>query len=713
MSKHLKMRLNHSSLWFCGFSLIIFANSVKSQTAFEVKNSTNDVLLHVENDGKIGIGVVFPTVKLEIGNGDLLLDNDFSIKFKNSLSVSKRLVSLDLNDNQIFGDETGSSTYLNSGEDIFLSTNGSEKFTILNGGNVGVGTTTPSEKIEVSGIIYSTIGGFKFPDGTIQITASGGTSNLWDESNGNIFRSTGNVGIGNTNPNSPLDVTGDINFTGNLLQNGSTFSVDDADADPNNEIQDLTLNGNNLGITGSSNTVILPNSSPWTDNGYGILFPASSGTVGIGSSIPGPQLAVEGDTKIAGDFSVVDGSSGGFNEELVVITDDGNDGVLSVYKNGAITSRIRGDGDSYFNGGNIGIGVQLPKNKLDISGAMVVGSGYAGLSAYTAPTDGMLVQGNVGIGTGTTNFGSFKLAVNGNSTFWGDVDFRDGSYGSNYLFSMYDNGNDGVFEVFKNNSTSIRLHGDGDSYINGGSVGIGTTTPEYKFQVTGGYVGFDSHIYHNGDSDTRISFLSDGIDFVVGDETYIRMYEGSNFMRFNVEADRQVDFKKESNDIVFRPATGTVTGGGNCNIGSFSYKWDNIYVTNLNYVNDNQISDRRLKENIKPVKYGLKSVLAIKPVAFDYKKEVFDSVEISEDLDKARKNQMGFMAQDIQKVIPEMVVLNDDTDFYELQPTELIPVLVNAIKELNETNEVMRKDNESLLKRIERLELLMQGKNSE
>jgi type VI protein secretion system component Hcp len=37
---------------------------------------------------------------------------------------------------------------------------------------VGVGTSTPSEKLEVQGKVFSTQGGFKFPDGTVQSTAA-------------------------------------------------------------------------------------------------------------------------------------------------------------------------------------------------------------------------------------------------------------------------------------------------------------------------------------------------------------------------------------------------------------------------------------------------------------------------------------------------------------------------------------------------------------
>ncbi|MEW6606776.1 MAG: DUF1566 domain-containing protein [bacterium] len=61
-----------------------------------------------------------------------------------------------------------------------------ERMRITREGNVGIGTTTPNEKLSVAGVIESTSGGIKFPDNTVQTTAAGGGHYIGESYGGGI-----------------------------------------------------------------------------------------------------------------------------------------------------------------------------------------------------------------------------------------------------------------------------------------------------------------------------------------------------------------------------------------------------------------------------------------------------------------------------------------------------------------------------------------------
>ena len=63
---------------------------------------------------------------------------------------------------------------VNSG--IVTGTAGPTYGLLVQSGKVGIGTLTPAQKLSVTGVIESTSGGFKFPDGTIQTTAASGST---------------------------------------------------------------------------------------------------------------------------------------------------------------------------------------------------------------------------------------------------------------------------------------------------------------------------------------------------------------------------------------------------------------------------------------------------------------------------------------------------------------------------------------------------------
>jgi len=118
--------------------------------------------------------------------------------------------------------------------------------------------------------------------------------------------------------------------------------------------------------------------------------------------------------------------------------------------------------------------------------------------------------------------------------------------------------------------------------------------------------------------------------------------------------------------ISFNGAIGTTAGG------------TNIYNP----------SDIRLKRNITPVSYGLNEILTLNPSKFNWKEKFAPSEE--------NKDMLGFIAQEVQTVIPEAVesfgqdvhVNTDGIEYTVENPLRvnekfIIPVLVKAIQELN------------------------------
>jgi hypothetical protein len=89
------------------------------------------------------------------------------------------------------------------------------------------------------------------------------------------------------------------------------------------------------------------------------------------------------------------------------------------------------------------------------------------------------------------------------------------------------------------------------------------------------------------------------------------------------------------------------------------------------------ISDIRLKENVRDLDAGLDTILALKPRRFDWK----------EGKGKDVRDDMGFIAQEVETVLPELVGgwkagEGEPDDLKSVKAGDLIPVLVKAIQEL-------------------------------
>jgi len=99
-----------------------------------------------------------------------------------------------------------------------------------------------------------------------------------------------------------------------------------------------------------------------------------------------------------------------------------------------------------------------------------------------------------------------------------------------------------------------------------------------------------------------------------------------------------------------------------------------------------QASDKRLKNDIKPLSKSINLIKKLKPVTFKWKKDIFNK-------NMRNKKDVGFIAQELEEILPLCVKnVNIDNDSYKyLKHERIIPYLVNTIQELIERVEYLEK----------------------
>jgi len=93
-------------------------------------------------------------------------------------------------------------------------------------------------------------------------------------------------------------------------------------------------------------------------------------------------------------------------------------------------------------------------------------------------------------------------------------------------------------------------------------------------------------------------------------------------------------------------------------------------------------SDIKLKTSICPITYGISEISQLNPISFywcDNEKER-----------RGSNRQVGFIAQEVEPIIPEAVGQGAD-GIYSLDPNKIIPALVKSIQELTKRVEELEK----------------------
>jgi len=161
---------------------------------------------------------------------------------------------------------------------------------------------------------------------------------------------------------------------------------------------------------------------------------------------------------------------------------------------------------------------------------------------------------------------------------------------------------------------------------------------------------------------------------------------------------------------------GSAYGAGTANYGVLGeatgvnayagYFTGNVYTTGLY-----QSSDRKLKENIKPLKNTAKLML-LQPKEYTYRTDEFQSMNLEEGA------QMGFIAQDIEAIFPELIketvqpptvdkegkIIKEGITFKAVNYIALIPLLTATVQEQNMLIEEQEESITELMDRVSQLE---------
>jgi len=446
----------------------------------------------VKSTGNVGIGTDSPGATLQVGDGTV--DENIRAYYNDNTFTELRGYGIQTNRGTAYFRPTVDNTqslrigynYLQWQTLSFDATtttfnvNGSEKLRINSSGDVGIGTTSPSEKLHVSGNTRL--------DGLVGI--NGPTSTDYQL----------NLQFDNTNPDDDFhfaqridgNFSGADNTTGDREQGGIYIDIDSsADGDSSNEHR---LYGifNDVRFTGFSDVVYAAFNRAESNNNTestSVLAAAynyavhDSGSAGGVSNLYGSlNYGVVDD---AGDVTNVVGSMGA---ALISSVRTANIGTLK-----GVVGEVQIDSPNAITYGNVsGVEAIIDNNEGSTptgTNTFLFKGNYQG-TRYATNAYGLYVQGNKhylegSVGINTTSPDA-NLHISGISQTGSLTPFKIENDTNNLKFSVRSVLGDYNLQ-FKNaaNTVKVLLNSNGDSYLNGGNVGIGTTSPSTKLEVNG------------------------------------------------------------------------------------------------------------------------------------------------------------------------------------------------------------------------------------
>ncbi len=541
-----------------------------------------------------------------------------------------------------------------------------------------------------------------------------------------------NVGIGVNSTNAKIDVTGNSAITGNFLNTGT----------------------NGTGVVGSSLST--------SGQGWGVY--GEGGSVGVEgvANLPGEgdRFGVSGHGNAGTqNFGVKGDANGGSNAYGVYGSASGGTNSYGVY--GAADGPSGSTWAGYFNGdvfaNKMGIGTNYPAFKLDVYGSINTDSVYRIGGNTVLALDG---SSNLFVGTdaGTNNLGydntfsgiySGHLNVNGfSNSFYGSgtgANNTGGDYNSFFGTSSGTQntiGNDNSFfgvwsgvnnigsanSFFGSFAGSANTSGLDNSFFGQGSgnsnfTGTRNTALGFQADVNTGALTNATAIGANSQVDCSNCMVLGSVTNVNGASSNVNVgiginapdaslhvargtggfgtaaFHGTNHIsHFNFSGTENTFIRAGKNDgIVFIndiPGGTVIIGTGSGP--KLTVNGDIWTCGNITSYSNSSCSDIRYKTNLSPLSNSLDKVLQLHGINYDWKREEFKENNFSD------KRQLGFSAQEVETLFPELVMTNE-AGYKSVDYSRLTPVLVEAIKEQQKQIEAFQQHDKEQQQQIDQL----------
>jgi hypothetical protein len=337
-------------------------------------------------------------------------------------------------------------------------------------------------------------------------------------------------------------------------------------------------------------------------------------------------------------------------------------------------------------------GFGLINNQGDYSVLCNQGSSYGGLlrGTWTSIGNFNIIGAELSINSNATSTYSkitYRSSLDPNSYDWYTGMNYDPTAEETYYYIRYIDGN------------QFRVYPDGTIYINGGAfsqysatgnyisvAGFGlysanyssyirtnTTTSSYgAWDVTGAKGGYTGFVYNTMNLPHVMFDVSNG-------NGGLYYQTGSRWVLYYSYGNNSLGIGGTTTDATYKLyVNGNVRVVGTFNLSTLITNGA-VYSIGGGLTNTNP-SDIRLKEDINPLQYGLKEVMALKPVTYKWK-----------DGSNGGQRSTGLIAQDVKDIMPEYVKnISEDNQYLGLDSYAINIVLINAIKELQAEIEILK-----------------------